>query len=664
MDFTAPSFSLGSEFDEPEEASSPARSDRYEQAEGYTAPDPPSFSLGIDFDGDDCGGEEPHLTDGGCREEEQRRYEAPDAPSFSLDIDSDGDGGEEPHLLDGGRREEQQRSYEAPDAPSFSLGIDSDGDSGNEAHLIDDLREGQQRRYEAPDAPSFSLGIEFGDDEPRLPNTGRPEEKYEEPDAPSISLGFDDDDGDLLIGGSHHKQARPQVTPLARTSVGIAEDDDDDFVLVGGQQRKQRRHETLVPDQVPPPPEMTRFKRLRRGSAPPSQAPTPLPHRTPAPMTMEASPVVSSKAAFGAIGSLEDEIEDFTDEERSMRDIPPSVGSCITSSSSRFCHANNSKFSLMSHGVLMSQSTSKAKTFTHTPNYSASKSLEESSSKKLIPKLTLSPMRKIHLLDSDSDSDDNKDKPALQQNCKSQKNTVLQKSKAEMNDGWATPALDEFCNEYFKSVKDSRPSQQQEGNGFCGPKVMRSNYSVSETGGHFPHQSTPSGPALEDNLTDSHPPAIHYFFHRDSLVRDLVRQRLQHFVPAGVDSSRANEQDGTQNVQYRSHIDQCAAANDRWVTPNKRTSVATEVGRRRVNPSGMSGSGHWFTGDDGKKVYVSKNGQELTGRFAYRQYKKESGKGFRKSKKKSSAGTKSSSTRAKKATTKVKQEKSTAKRKR
>ncbi|EEE61724.1 hypothetical protein OsJ_16231 [Oryza sativa Japonica Group] len=563
MDFTAPSFSLGSEFDEPEEAV------------GYTAPDAPSFSLGIDFEGD---GDESHLTDAGNGGEEQKRYEAPDAPSFSVGIDSGSDGGEER------RREEQRRSYEAPDAPSFSLGIDSDGDGGDEPHLTNGgHREEQQRRYEAPDAPSFSLGIDFGDGD-------------DEPASPT-------------------KAAKLRAT---------------------------RR-----PMHPPSPSEMNRFKRLRRGPAPPSQAPTPPPHRTPAPATMEASPVVSSKAVLGDIGSFEDEIEDFTDEERFMRDVPPSVGSCITSSSSRFSHASNSKFSLMNHGVLMSQSTSKSKKFAQTPNYSASKSMEESSTKKLLPKTALSPMRKIHLLDSDSDSDDNKEMPGLQQNCKSKVSTVQHKGKAEMNDSWATPALDEFCNEYFKSVEDSRPSQQKEGNSFCGPKVIRSNYSVSETGGHFPHQSTPSGAVLEDNQTDSHPPAMHYFFHHDQLVRDLVRQRLKHFVPVGVDS-RGNEQDGTQNLQYRSQTGRCAAENDRWVTPNKRMPVATQVGRRRVNPAGMSGSGHWLTGDDGKKVYISKDGQELTGRVAYRQYQRESGKGFRQSKKKSSAGT-----RAKKATTKA-----------
>ncbi|KAL5214829.1 hypothetical protein ABZP36_003981 [Zizania latifolia] len=613
MDFTAPSFSLGSEFDD-DEPSPPARSDRYEQAPGYTAPDAPSFSLGIDSEGEGDGGDEPSPPDRNDRYEQARGYTAPDAPSFSLGIDSEGegDGGDEPHLTNGSCREEQRPRYEAPDAPSFTLDIDSDGDGGDDPHLTDrGRREEPARHYEAPDAPSFSLG-------------------------------FDDEDDDILTGGGLHEEARHQVAPRSGTSLGTVEEVEE---------------ETLVAYQMPPPPKMAPFKRLRRGPAPPPLAPTPPPYRTPVPAAMEASPVVSSKAGLGAVGSLEDEVENYSDEERSLRDMPPSVGSCITSS--------NSKFSLLSHGVLLSQSTSKAAKFAQTPNYSVSKSLEASCSKNLLPKITLSPMRKILLLDSDTDSDDNKDKPTLHQSCKPQENTGIQMREAEKKDSWATPALDDFCNEYFKSVKDSRPSQQKEGSSFGGSKVTGSNYSVSEIGGHFPHQSTPSGAALDldENLIDSHPPAMHYFFHHDPLVRDLVRQRLQHFVPIGADRSK-REQIGAENLNNRRRFDQCASANDRWVTPNRGASVATEVGTRRVNAGGISGTGHWFTGDDGKKVYVAKNGQELTGRVAYRQYKKESGKGFRQPKKKSSAGTKRGSPRAKKDTATAKQGKTTAKRKR
>jgi len=44
-------------------------------------------------------------------------------------------------------------------------------------------------------------------------------------------------------------------------------------------------------------------------------------------------------------------------------------------------------------------------------------------------------------------------------------------------------------------------------------------------------------------------------------------------------------------------------ANNDWVTPNRRIPVPIDVGKRRVHASGtQSGSGHWFTGDNGKKV--------------------------------------------------------------
>jgi hypothetical protein len=39
------------------------------------------------------------------------------------------------------------------------------------------------------------------------------------------------------------------------------------------------------------------------------------------------------------------------------------------------------------------------------------------------------------------------------------------------------------------------------------------------------------------------------------------------------------------------------------VTPNKTTPVPTDFGKRRVHAGGtQSGSGHWFTGEDGRKV--------------------------------------------------------------
>ncbi|XP_037487275.1 uncharacterized protein LOC119365730 isoform X1 [Triticum dicoccoides] len=648
MDFTAPSFSLGLDFDDPPPADADDGGDPREEPRGYEAPDAPSFSLGLDFECYDD--HEPRIPAGGRSEEPARRYEAPDAPSFSLGLgfDDDDGGAGEPQIPAGARREERPRRYEAPDAPSFSLGLDDDDGGASEPHHLPagDRREEQAPRYEAPDAPSFSLGIDDDDDDfvaagtmdpdPLLPQPGTnrlrrlrrgPAPGYEAPDAPSFSLGIDDGD-DFVAGGA------------------------------------------LDPDPLPPQPETNRLKRLRRGPAPRSMVPPPpppLPPRAAPPLATEASPDFSRKAApLGDIGSYEDEIEGFSDEEP-PRGMTPSVGSCRTSS--------NSKFSLLNRSVLMSQSTSKAKTTKSTPmsNSVASKPLEESRTKKLLPKITISPLRKIYFVDSDTDSDDNRKqskpkkpmspikkrqesmhkymqkKPILQQNSKSEGSTVVQKSEDILKDSWATPALDDFCSEYFKSVQHSTPSQQTKTNSISGSKVSRPYSSVSEIGGHFQHESTSTRVGLEENLTDNHPPAMHYFCHRDQMVQNLVRERLKHFVPIGAGTSEGNEYSVEENLNYsRSQFGQSSGANDRWVTPNSRTSVPTDFGKRRVHAGGsQSGSGHWFTGEDGRKVYVSKNGQELTGRDAYKQYKKESGKGFRNFKKKKSTVKKEGSARAK-----------------
>ncbi|CAM0902912.1 unnamed protein product [Alopecurus aequalis] len=725
MDFTAPSFSLGIDFDDPPPAAAARTEPDRRQARGYAAPDAPSFSLGLDFEGDRSGGDEPQLPAGGRSEGLARRYEAPDAPSFSLGFDDDDGGASEPELPAGGRREEQARCYEVPDPPSFSLGFEEDGGggAGEPQFPAGGRRVEQARRYEAPDPPSFSLGFDDDDGggggagEPHLPARSCREEqprRYEAPDAPSFSLGFDEEEDDFVAaGGRLHEQPRTQVAP---GHLSCLDDEDEEFLLFGCRRPDRARGEALHPDPVQP--ETSRLKRLRRGPAPQPMAPPapPPPPSASAPLTTETSP---GTAVWGDIGSIEDEIEGSTDDEQ-LRGMAPSVGSCRTSS--------NSKFSLLSQSVLTTQSTRKAKITKCTPSSSSvlSKPLEESCTKKLLPKITISPLRKIHFLDSDTDSDDNKSrnkakkpvspikkrqasmdkyvqkkhnsksegssvaqknkdntndswatpalddfcseyvqkKHTLQKNSKSEGSSVVQKNKDNMNDSWATPALDDFCSEYFQSVQDSRPSQQKEVNRLSGSKVPRPYNSVSEIGEHFQHESSSSRAVPEENLTDSHPPAMHYFFHHDKMIQKLVRERLQHFVPIGAETSQGNEYGVEENLNYRNHFGQSGDANGRWVTPNQTTSFPTDFGKRRVHASGtQSGSGHWFTGEDGRKVYVSKNGQELSGRGAYRQYRKESGKGFRKFKKKGSAGARRGSTAATKASSSAKRS-SAAKRKR
>ncbi|ONI13260.1 hypothetical protein PRUPE_4G212300 [Prunus persica] len=68
-----------------------------------------------------------------------------------------------------------------------------------------------------------------------------------------------------------------------------------------------------------------------------------------------------------------------------------------------------------------------------------------------------------------------------------------------------------------------------------------------------------------------------------------------------------------------------------WVEP--RSNASTKRIQANAQPSGQwstpsasgQAAGHWYTGPGGRKVYVSKTGQEVTGSAAYRLYRKESG---------------------------------------
>ncbi|KAK7320385.1 hypothetical protein VNO77_29807 [Canavalia gladiata] len=91
----------------------------------------------------------------------------------------------------------------------------------------------------------------------------------------------------------------------------------------------------------------------------------------------------------------------------------------------------------------------------------------------------------------------------------------------------------------------------------------------------------------------------------------------------------------SKNKTDKSNSASVSHASANWVEPKSCTSMAKDAGRRRIQASGQT-TGHWFT-SDGRKVYVNKNGQELTGQSAYRQYQKERGAAFKKSKKKTGA---------------------------
>ncbi|KAJ1389574.1 hypothetical protein SESBI_38191 [Sesbania bispinosa] len=101
-------------------------------------------------------------------------------------------------------------------------------------------------------------------------------------------------------------------------------------------------------------------------------------------------------------------------------------------------------------------------------------------------------------------------------------------------------------------------------------------------------------------------------------------------------NSSKNSVSKRKNETNKSSISNVSCASADWVEPKSCSSMPKDAGKRRVQASGQS-AGHWYTSSDGRKVYVNKSGQELTGQVAYRQYRKENGAGFRKSKKKTGA---------------------------
>ncbi|KAL8205623.1 hypothetical protein R6Q57_009174 [Mikania cordata] len=159
------------------------------------------------------------------------------------------------------------------------------------------------------------------------------------------------------------------------------------------------------------------------------------------------------------------------------------------------------------------------------------------------------------------------------------------------------------------------------------------------------------------------PKAYHYFFHDNPRIQELVRSRLPNFFPLGSNLNINPEQLGTSKIDYmrRFSIGESSKQAVRTIE-KKKSSTSMKISRNLetdemsqgwVNPklsvdkltvkravkrkfrSACQTSGHWLTNSDGNKVYVGKSGQKLTGRVAYIQYKKESGLGFKKVKRKS-----------------------------
>lgn len=208
---------------------------------------------------------------------------------------------------------------------------------------------------------------------------------------------------------------------------------------------------------------------------------------------------------------------------------------------------SSSKTPLRGHGVFITQSLRKGGKREHASDALSSSSLATNQNGWMFPKLTISPLRRFQLLDSDSDTDQpsvsedvSRGAQRIDSSMKEAECTASEQKKKRPLDGqqnedlWKdfcpmksshipTPVLDELCEEYFQSVKDKRPYQSMNSNG------------------NFEQCWYPS---------DLLPPSHYYFFHDDPRIQKLVQNRLPYFFPLGIVGNRGSQQPGASVINY------------------------------------------------------------------------------------------------------------------
>ena len=227
---------------------------------------------------------------------------------------------------------------------------------------------------------------------------------------------------------------------------------------------------------------------------------------------------------------------------------------------------------------MTSQQTSKLKAPKISPasNASTSTIVEQSSNKKLFPKLTISPLRKIYLLDSDSDDpsseDEYEDGKEVDKSQERRRITTMTRNGQEKSSSQAnkahresfrkdlspkknmkleTPALDEFCEEYFRSMKDQNLVQSKEEDmSFCSSRILDPGGFVEDFEDHHQQKHINGRTQQNRNLPSSQPPAYHYFYHSDARIRTLVQKRLPFLNLLGAEKYRENEEAGAENFDY------------------------------------------------------------------------------------------------------------------
>ncbi|KAI3828305.1 hypothetical protein L1987_02405 [Smallanthus sonchifolius] len=327
-------------------------------------------------------------------------------------------------------------------------------------------------------------------------------------EAPSFSLGLDFDllDSEPQIATATELNKAPTTSNHFSVAGTILEDNDEDFETL-----------TVVDSDSENRGSSPKLKRLRRGSTVKED--------------LQSSEVVVD----------DDDIDDFSSQEDEHL------------STHRHSVCNSSKFPLNGHGVLTKQGKRK-QNILNDPE-----SVMTSCNKPPFTKLTVSPLRRFQLIDSDSDFDD----PFI---CDAATNKTCNGSESNLNRGppdsvqhvglnqqrklnelvntttrkdlWEdfrveksfripTPAFDEVCEEYFSSMKDKSKSQSN---------IGKNNQNIHVTSSVI-------------DLGDPRPPAHQYFFHIDPRVQDLVRTLLPNFFPLNA-ANRDSEQPSTSNIDY------------------------------------------------------------------------------------------------------------------
>ncbi|KFK33323.1 hypothetical protein AALP_AA6G360200 [Arabis alpina] len=178
--------------------------------------------------------------------------------------------------------------------------------------------------------------------------------------------------------------------------------------------------------------------------------------------------------------------------------------------------------------------------------------------------------------------------------------------------GWSNNIWDYFCciivsKDYFSSIKTAQKQS--------------SAVATSSSNSGFCQQSL-----------DFSPPSHRFFMHSDPRI-----QNLPNFLPLGIFNDREvflidymnqfgsnGSGDSSRRVQTKSKVSK----------GQESYKAAPKGADKRCVSANTASTGDWFTSPEGRKVFISKSGQEFSGQSAYRCYRKETGGGFHKSRKK------------------------------